>query len=279
MTDKQQPIVPERPRVKKVPMTSTWSCPDCNYQNVYREGIVSDPQNRCGACGKEVTVGAIRSTDARIHQTDDERLKQIRWRAEIDGYRKLTLQDGNTSLALVQARADVMELLSLLPQLSSSGLDEPCSEFRLNTAAVGDGLPRGYWPTLIDRGDGVKGHYCIGRLINPSESCWEFWNHGKWLSAGQVFIGQEVALATLNHIRATPSVSSSERRRGEGQSFNDYLAEQMKDPEFRAAYEQISAEEDARLATTGADENATPTPAESEEAETVNGSEDSWMTL
>jgi hypothetical protein len=50
------------------------------------------------------------------------------------------------------------------------------------------------------------------------------------------------------------TVSSSERRYGEGQSFNYYLAEQMKDPEFRAAYEQISAEEDAKFATTGAAE-------------------------
>ncbi len=30
--------------------------------------------------------------------------------------------------------------------------------------------------------------------------------------------------------------------------FKDYLAEQMKDPEFAAAYTSISAEEDARLA-------------------------------
>jgi hypothetical protein len=98
---------------------------------------------------------------ARVHQIDDERLKQIRWRAEIDGYRKLTLGDGNTSLALVQARADVMDLLSLLPQLSSSGpcvcghaksrhesfsdheeclgccgLDDPCSEYRGSAPSV-----------------------------------------------------------------------------------------------------------------------------------------------
>lgn len=60
--------------------------------------------------------------DARVHPVDDERVKQIRWRAEIDGYRSLTLRDGTTSLALVRARADVMELLSLFPQISSSEL-------------------------------------------------------------------------------------------------------------------------------------------------------------
>lgn len=51
------------PRVKKVPVASTWSCPTCNRQNVYREGVVSDPQNKCGACGQQVIIGAIRSTD------------------------------------------------------------------------------------------------------------------------------------------------------------------------------------------------------------------------
>lgn len=32
------------------------------------------------------------------------------------------------------------------------------------------------------------------------------------------------------------------------QTFEDYLAEQMKDPEFAAAYVEVSAEEDAKLA-------------------------------
>lgn len=57
---------------------------------------------------------------ARVHPVDEGRVEVIRWRAEIDGYRKLTLKDGDTTLALVQARADVLELLSLLSQLSSS---------------------------------------------------------------------------------------------------------------------------------------------------------------
>lgn len=65
---------PELKRVKKVPMTSTWSCPSCNHQNVYREGIVSDPQNKCAVCGVEVIVGAIRESDlARTKVTDAAR--------------------------------------------------------------------------------------------------------------------------------------------------------------------------------------------------------------
>lgn len=34
----------------------------------------------------------------------------------------------------------------------------------------------------------------------------------------------------------------------ESNKFSDYLAEQMKDPEFAAAYKEVSAAEDARLA-------------------------------
>jgi hypothetical protein len=39
-------------------------------------------------------------------------------------------------------------------------------------------------------------------------------------------------------------------------SFRSYLAAQMKDPEFRAAYEQISAEEDAKLAAAATETSA-----------------------
>lgn len=59
----------------------------------------------------------------------------------------------------------------------------------------------GYWPTLTDRGDGVKGHYCIGRLIKPGEPYWEYWNKGQWSSAGEVFIGNEAAQAQLEAVR------------------------------------------------------------------------------
>lgn len=59
----------------------------------------------------------------------------------------------------------------------------------------------GYWPTLVDRGDGVKGHYCIGRLVKPGEPYWEYWSKGEWSSAGEVFIGREAAEAQLESIR------------------------------------------------------------------------------
>lgn len=65
-------------------------------------------------------------------------------------------------------------------------------------------VPYGYWPTLLNRGDGVDGHYCIGRRIDVSGSysCWEFWNEGRWLSAGEVFVGADAAMKTLDQIRA-----------------------------------------------------------------------------
>lgn len=59
----------------------------------------------------------------------------------------------------------------------------------------------GYWPVIVDRGDGVKGHYCIGRLVKPGEPYWEYWNKGEWGSAGEVFIGREVAEAQLEAVR------------------------------------------------------------------------------
>jgi hypothetical protein len=40
---------------------------------------------------------------------------------------------------------------------------------------------------IIDRGDGVRGHYCIGRL-HASGRYWEYYNKGKWTSAGDVFL-------------------------------------------------------------------------------------------
>jgi len=69
--------------------------------------------------------------------------------------------------------------------------------------SVESALPDGYWPGLLDRGDGVKGHYCIGRLIRIDEIYWEFWNHGKWASAGQVFVGKEAAMEAMAQVRAT----------------------------------------------------------------------------
>jgi hypothetical protein len=57
-------------------------------------------------------------------------------------------------------------------------------------------------PKLRDRGDGVKGHYCIGRQVNDGDGFlyWEFYNKGKWCSAGEVFIGRETAEAKLKEL-------------------------------------------------------------------------------
>ena len=42
-------------------------------------------------------------------------------------------------------------------------------------------------PYLINRGDGVDGHYCIGR--KTSKDYHEFWNHNAqvWCSVGTLF--------------------------------------------------------------------------------------------
>lgn len=60
-------------------------------------------------------------------------------------------------------------------------------------------------PRLVNRADGVKGHYCIARTVY---SYWgdyaEFWNEGdKWSSAGEVFIGEEAAKAKLAELSQT----------------------------------------------------------------------------
>lgn len=60
----------------------------------------------------------------------------------------------------------------------------------------------GFWPTLHNRGDGVDGHYCIGRLIDPAKPYWEFWNQDKWSSAGEVFVGKEAAQQALLRLRS-----------------------------------------------------------------------------
>jgi hypothetical protein len=52
---------------------------------------------------------------------------------------------------------------------------------------------------LFDHADGVAGHYCIGRRIGRTNFM-EFYNHGTWQSAGQVFITKgsaEFMLLTL----------------------------------------------------------------------------------
>ena len=71
---------------------------------------------------------------------------------------------------------------------------------------------RGYWPTIIDRADGVKGHYCIGRLIKVGEPFWEYWNSGSWCSAPTVYVGERLALEALTEIRSRePDAEEVER--------------------------------------------------------------------
>lgn len=58
-------------------------------------------------------------------------------------------------------------------------------------------------PKLIDRADGVRGHYCIGRSVDmlSHPSIFEFWNdaHG-WCSAGTVYVGEQAAKAKLYEV-------------------------------------------------------------------------------
>jgi hypothetical protein len=56
-------------------------------------------------------------------------------------------------------------------------------------------------PRLINRGDGVNGHYCIGR--SRDGVFYEFWSDREgWCSAGMVYIGREVAEAKLKEVTA-----------------------------------------------------------------------------
>jgi hypothetical protein len=63
----------------------------------------------------------------------------------------------------------------------------------------------------LDHADGVAGHFCIGRKIGKS-IYWEFYNKGKWCSAGEVFIGIEKATSVMNDINSdVPSFDPLER--------------------------------------------------------------------
>jgi hypothetical protein len=54
---------------------------------------------------------------------------------------------------------------------------------------------------LYDRADGVKGHFCIGRKVTGRGFDYnEFWNDGKFTSAGEVFIGEETAESKLREL-------------------------------------------------------------------------------
>lgn len=52
---------------------------------------------------------------------------------------------------------------------------------------------------LCDRADGVSGHFCIGRY-NEAGKFWEFYNNGKWCSAGHVYVGEECAAEAMEKI-------------------------------------------------------------------------------
>lgn len=45
---------------------------------------------------------------------------------------------------------------------------------------------------LCNYADGAEGHFCIGRSVYES-NYWEYYNKGKWCSAGEVFIGKTLA--------------------------------------------------------------------------------------
>lgn len=54
---------------------------------------------------------------------------------------------------------------------------------------------------LCNRADGVDGHYCIGRPIGDS-IYFEYYNDGKWCSAGEVFVGRDRAEKMLFALQA-----------------------------------------------------------------------------
>jgi hypothetical protein len=54
---------------------------------------------------------------------------------------------------------------------------------------------------LIDRADGVRGHFCIGRRkAEFGWEVWEFFNNGKWESAGEVFYSRTAAERKLKQL-------------------------------------------------------------------------------
>ena len=59
---------------------------------------------------------------------------------------------------------------------------------------------------LIDCGDGVRGHFCIGKPTEKGSIYWHFWNDnhngGGWCSAGSVYVGRDAAKAKLRELAA-----------------------------------------------------------------------------
>lgn len=61
---------------------------------------------------------------------------------------------------------------------------------------------------LCNRADGVNGHFCIGRPMRPDEPYYEYYNKGKWLSAGELFVGTETAESKLKELYLETKESS-----------------------------------------------------------------------
>lgn len=54
---------------------------------------------------------------------------------------------------------------------------------------------------LCDRGDGVHGHYCIGRKVDSIY--WQYWNEYSkdWSAFGTLYVGKSVAMAKLKELK------------------------------------------------------------------------------
>jgi hypothetical protein len=75
--------------------------------------------------------------------------------------------------------------------------DMTIEDFDENDARVLARSDEGLMYKLLDRADGVKGHYCVGRQVERGGRFWEFYNKGRWESAGEVFTDREAAKAIL----------------------------------------------------------------------------------
>jgi hypothetical protein len=51
---------------------------------------------------------------------------------------------------------------------------------------------------LIDRADGVDGHYCIGRI--NQYGWYEYYNNGEWKSTAEVFENKDTAIKVIRMI-------------------------------------------------------------------------------
>lgn len=69
---------------------------------------------------------------------------------------------------------------------------------------------------IVDRGDGVLGHACIGRIndINSTQQFMEYWNKDKFCSAGEVFITPADLIEGLLTIIDFVGIELSERMNG-----------------------------------------------------------------